>query len=67
MEKDDLKGRNVEPNGKGITEQELRELPEVKDFVLWQEEDGPTTVTDSQGDTWFIGFYDGKLSKCMMR
>lgn len=52
----------MEANGKGITELELSELPEV-DLVLWQDYEGPTTVTDSQGIVWFIGLHDGKLCK----
>lgn len=38
-----------------MTEQELMDLPVVEDLVLWQDDDGPTTVTDSQGRSWFIG------------
>ena len=53
----------MEANGKGMTELELRELTEVKDVVLWQDNDGPTTVIDSQGTGWFIGMYNGRLCK----
>jgi hypothetical protein len=53
----------MEANGKGITESELANLPEVENVVLWQDDDGPTTVTDSQGIGWFIGIYDGKFCK----
>ncbi len=53
----------MEANGKGITETELTDLPEVENVILWQDSDGPTTVTDSQGRIWFIGFYEGKLCK----
>lgn len=53
----------MEANGKGIIELELENLPEVKNVVLWQDEEGPTTVIDSRGMVWFIGLYDGKLCK----
>lgn len=53
----------MEPNGKGITEKELRELPEVFGMLLWQEDDGPARVTDSENVEWSLGFYKGVLSK----
>ena len=52
----------MEVNGKGITETELAALPEA-DAVLWQDNDGPTTVVDSNDQTWFIGMYKGRLCK----
>jgi len=45
-----------------MTEKELKELPEVN-VVLWQDDDSPTTVTDFQGRTWFIGTHKGRLCK----
>lgn len=53
----------MEPNGKGITEKELRELPEVFGVVLWQDDKGPIMVTDSKNVEWTLGFYKGVLSK----
>lgn len=54
----------MEKNGKGMTEQELSAIPEVSDVVLWQDEDGPTTVMDLQGVVWFVGMYQKRLCKC---
>lgn len=53
----------MEANGKGMTESDLVAIPEVYDVVLWQDDDGPTTVTDQEGTRWFIGLYNGRLSK----
>lgn len=52
----------MEQNGKGMTEQELMALPKVN-AVLWQDDDGPTSVTDSQGRSWMIGIYQGRLCR----
>ena len=54
----------MEPNGIGMTQTDLEKLPEVFGVVLWQDDEGPTTVIDSQGRGWFIGMYKGKLCKC---
>ena len=53
----------MEPNGKGITEKELKELPEVSDIVLWQDDDGPCNIIDHEGSEWSIGFNGKILSK----
>jgi hypothetical protein len=52
----------MEANGKDITQAELENLPEM-DIVLWQDDDGPTTVIDSNGQAWFIGMQKGQLCK----
>ena len=52
----------MESNGKGMTQQELINLPEV-DAVLWQEDGGPSYVIDSQGRKWVIGTHEGRLCK----
>lgn len=52
--------------GQQMTEQELENLPEVHNKVLWQNDEDPSFVTDSKGVSWFIGFYKGNLSKCRM-
>lgn len=57
----------MEPNGKGMTEQELKELPEVFGTLLWQEDDGPCRVTDSEEIEWSVGFNKGVLSKCRVK
>jgi hypothetical protein len=53
----------MEKNGKGMTPLELESLQEVYDVVLWQDDNGPTMVTDMNGVDWFIGLYCGELSK----
>ena len=53
----------MKPNGEGMTEQELKDLPEIKNKVLWQDDNGPTTVIDSEGAEWFIGTFNDKLYK----
>jgi hypothetical protein len=57
----------MESNGKGMMEQDLRELPEVENVVLWQDDDGPTSVIDAQGRAWMIGLYQGMLCKRRVR
>lgn len=58
----------MKPNGKGITQQELELLPEVN-TVLWQDDDGPQTIVDSNNQTWFIGIQKagGPLCKRKLR
>lgn len=53
----------MESNGKGMTQEDLENLPEEDSKVLWQDDDGPTTITDKLGQVWFIGLYQGKLCK----
>jgi len=53
----------MEANGKLITEQDLNQLPEDNIHVLWQDDDGPTSVIDSQERAWMIGLYNGNLVK----
>lgn len=53
----------MEKDGSGITLTDLRQLPEVKNVSLWQNEDGPSVIIDDDSVKWMIGFYMGKLSK----
>jgi len=53
----------MESNGAGITQQELELLSELNNVVLWQDEDGPTTVIDMNGKSWKIGTYKKNLYK----
>jgi hypothetical protein len=46
-----------------MTQEELDKIPQVGDVVLWQEEDEPTSVIDSQGVAWIIGWFQGVLYK----
>ena len=58
----------MEASGKGMTERDLRDLPEAKNVVLWQpDNDAPTSVVDSEGVGWMIGFYQERLCKRRMR
>jgi hypothetical protein len=50
-----------------FTEKDLHLLPEIENVVLWQGEDGPTSVIDSWGITWMIGKYQGFLCKRRVR
>lgn len=52
----------MQSNGTGMTEQELMALPEVN-AALWQDGDGPTSMTDSQGRLWMVGRYQGRLCR----
>lgn len=50
------------PKGEVMTEEQLQKIPEVN-AILWQDDDGPTSVIDSQGVAWMIGTYQGNLCK----
>jgi hypothetical protein len=57
----------MEPNGKGMTEQDLKDLPQSGPVVLWQpDDDGPISAIDSDGQAWMVGFYQGRLCKSRM-
>lgn len=48
----------------GMSSEQLGALPELHEAVaLWQEEDQPTSVTDTSGQVWMIGWYRGKMWK----
>jgi len=53
----------MKEDGTGMTLDDLKQLPEVKNVCLWQSEDGPSAIIDDDGVKWVIGFNKGKLSK----
>lgn len=55
-------------NEKGLTEQELHDLPEMDNVVLWNESGSNETVIDTErGEIWRIGLYNGVLCKSRVR
>ena len=65
-EGDEIGPREYELGPVEFTERDLREIPET-DAVLWQDDDGPTSIIDSQGIVWMIGKYNGWLCKRRVR
>jgi hypothetical protein len=50
-----------------MTQQELDGLPEMTEhYVLWQNDSDPTSITDSYGITWMVGWWEGKQYKRKM-
>lgn len=53
---------------KTYTQEELDAVPECEEKVaLWQEEDEPTSVTDSNGVTWMLGWHGVVFCKRRLR